>query len=199
MLIKILSKGGQEGRIFQIGLPFLLWLVLWLLFKPGLGYAQPEIIPFYQVQAQQALQQFVSLVLKKDICTLLDHCLIPPLSNSKRSFFALSTPAQTKIRLDLDEILRRHIDRLRELILVFHRLSISPKTPLIYQISPDHASNNLVIAVEMEPFASPLAVTISPVLANKDLTLSFTITIECSEEKWRIINISKARFHPRRL
>jgi len=161
--------------------------------KPGAGYAQPEIIPLMQVP-----QQFVSLVVKKDICALLDHCLVTPSTDVKRPFFASLSPAQTKMRLDQDELLRRHIDRFRELILVFHRLSISERSPLRYQVTHDELSNNLIMAIEIETSASPLAVTISPHLADKDLIISFTLTIKWFQEKWQIIHLSKARFHPKR-
>ncbi len=186
---------SSRSQIFRIGLYLLFWLMLWLIAKPEISYARAEIISL--MQEQQVPQQFVSLVVKKDICTLLDYCLVTPATDVKRPFFAPVSPAQTKMRLAQDELLRRHIDRFRELILVFHRLSISERSPLRYQINQDDLSNNFKIAIEIETSASPLATTISPHLADKDLIISFTLTIKWFQEKWQIIHLSKARFHPK--
>ena len=67
---------SSQSQIFQIGLYLLFWLMLGLMVNFGAGYAQPEIIPL--MEEQQVPQKFVSLVVKKDICTLLDHCLVTP-------------------------------------------------------------------------------------------------------------------------
>jgi len=185
---------SSRSQIFQIGIYLLFWLMLGLIVKP-FECAQAEIISL--MEEQQVPQQFVSLVLKKDICTLLDYCLPTTATDIKRSFFSPVSPAQTKMRLDQDKLLRRHIDRFRELILVFHRLSISERSPLRYQVTHDNLSNNLIMAIEIETTASPLAVTISPHLADKDVIISFALTIKWFQRKWQIIHLSKARFHPK--
>lgn len=190
-----MNKSSQR-QVFQIGLYLLFWLLLGLMAKPAAGYAQPEIISF--MEEQQVLEQFVSLVIKKDVCTLLDYCLVTPAADVKRPFFAPVSPVQRKMRVDQDELLRRYIDNFRELVLVFHRLSISERSPLRYQVTHDDLSKNLIIAVEIETSASPLASTISTHLADKDVIISFTLTIKCSQEKWQIIHLSKARFHPKK-
>jgi len=193
---RIKSHQSSQSQVFQVGVYLLFGLLFWLMTKPVAGYAQLETMS--RDQSQKVLQQFVSLVLKKDICTLLDHCFVTPAIDINRPFFAPGRPAQTKMRLDQDELLRQHIDRLRELILVFHRLSIFEKSPLLYQVTQDDLSNNFIIAIEIETSPSPLAVTISPQLADKDVIIFFTLTIKWFQEKWQIVHLSKARFYPKR-
>ena len=172
-------------------------LLLGLIAESNAGYAQPGIILL--MEEQKVLQQFVSLVVKRDICTLLDHCSVTSAPDVTRPFFAPLSSTQTKMRLHQDELLRQHIDSFRELMLVFHRLSISEKSPIRYQVTQDDLSNSLIMAIEIETLASPLASTISPHLADKDLIISFTLTINWYQEKWQIIHLSKAHFHPKRL
>ena len=190
-------NNSSQSRIFQIRCSLLFWLLLGLIAKSSAGYTQPELILL--MEEQKVLEQFVFLVVKKDVCTLLDHCTVPSAADVRRPFFAPSSSAQTRMRLDQDELLRQHIDSFRELMLIFHRLSISEKSPIRYQVTQDDLSNTLIMSVEIETLASPLASTISPHLADKDLIISFTLTINWYQEKWQIIHLSKAHFHPKRL
>ncbi|MEW5801514.1 MAG: hypothetical protein AB1847_05340 [bacterium] len=81
---------------------------------------------------QQVFQELMRLILKGDICTLLDHCEIPPLSKEQqRPLFAILSPrGQSEVRLQRDKLIRQCIDRLRELTIIFRRLNVSEKSEI---------------------------------------------------------------------
>jgi len=163
------------------------------------GYAQTKAaLPSHcqQVFQQQIIQKIITLILKGDVCALLDRCEVPPLSKAqKRSFFSIFAPrGQTEVRLQRDKLLRHYIDRIRESVIVFSRLNISTKSEVNYfpvsNDSPDHFTTQ----VKIKTPPSPLAATISPDLDGKSLLLSFTLTVNCSEKGWKITDISNSNF-----
>ena len=159
-------------------------------------HAQPANPALHE--AQQVPDRLISLILKKDICKLLDYYSLPvPAGLEKRPFLKPPTPARTQMRLDLDSRLRDYIDCLRELMLAFHRLSISEKSPVHATVTPSGSPNSFLLEIEIEaPQDHPRAVTISPSLAVNNLSLSFQATITCSDDgHWEVITLSKPSFH----
>ena len=195
-----------------------LLLLLLLLFFPsqvqclsncqgkGEGYAQAKAaLPshYQQVSRQQVVREFIALILKADICALLDRCAIPPLSKvQRRSFFSIFAPAgQNEARLQRDKLIRHYIDRLRELIIAVHRLGITPKSEINYYPASGGSADHLATLVKIKSPPSPLAATISPDLDGKSVLLSFTLTVTCSsalpvncpkKEGWKITDLSQS-------
>jgi hypothetical protein len=188
LVLMLKGKTGLIALVFMIG-------SMLIPVKAAL-YAQPA--PPALHQAQQVPGRLISLILKKDICTLLDHYSLPITPGpEKRPFLRPPTPARTQMRLDLDSLLREYIDCLRELMLAFHRLSISEKSPVTSTVTLRSDPNSFLLEIEIEaPQAHPRAVTISPSLAAKNLSLSFQATITCSDDRrWEVITISRPGFH----
>ncbi len=163
------------------------------------GYRQTKAaLPSHcqQVFQEQIVQEFITLILKGDICELLDRCEVPPLSKAqRRSLFSIFAPCgQTEVRLQRDKLLRNYIDLLRQLIIVFHRLDISKRSEItcspVSGDSPDHFTTQ----VKIQTPPSPLAGTILPELDGKSILLSFTLTANCSGTGWKISDISKSSF-----
>ncbi|MEW6381308.1 MAG: hypothetical protein AB1611_17120 [bacterium] len=152
-------------------------------------------------QPQRMVHEFITLILQGDICTLLDRCEVPPLPETqRRSLFSIPSREQTckqvGLRLERDQLLRDYIDRLRELILVFHRLNISKKSTLNLSSFSADSPHHFIAQIEIKAPPTPLAITISPELAEKDLLLSFTLSAGYSEKGWTITHLSKLRIFP---
>jgi hypothetical protein len=139
----------------------------------------------------------MDLMLKKDICGLIDLLEVPPVQKIELgSFFSPPSEEQTHIRLQRDELLRRYIDCVRVYILIFSRFPITEGSKITYATFPSDTEDHFVSEIEIETFTSALADKIEPNLAHKKIFATFKVDFNYSEERWSIINIYDFHYHP---
>lgn len=203
----------ERCSVKNIRILWLLLSLLLLLYLPlqSLGLSQTRslsIAPLTSSHGQQIFQEqifpeFMSLLLKHDICALLDHCEVPPLSKTnsmaaqgeRQLLFAIFPHlGQTEVRLQRDTLLRHYIDRLRELVIIFSRLNISAQSAVNHRFVHVESPDYFYTQVTIKTPPSCLADTISPDFAGRSILLSFTLTVACSKHGWKIIGLSKSSF-----
>ena len=176
-----------------------LWAVIYLLIMlltcPLLSHAQTE--PILSGQIRQVPEEIVALIIKNDICSLVDLLEIPPVPKREwRSFFSKPSKEEIQIRVQRDELLRRFMDCIREYMIVFSRLSVTESAKMTYNTLPANTQDHFVSEIEIETFTSALADTIRPNLANRKILLTFKVNFKYSGKGWSITNIFDFNIHP---
>ncbi|MGA1842654.1 MAG: hypothetical protein ACMUIU_18720 [bacterium] len=162
---------------------------------PQLSHAQLNTLPSYQIR--QVPQKIMALMLKKDICSLIDLLEVPPVpKRGLGSFFSAPSKEQIQIRLLRDELLRKYIDCIRVYILILSRLSITEESKITYETNPSDLEDHFVSEIEIETFTSALADKIEPNLAYKKISVTFKVDFKYSEAGLRITNIYDFNYHP---
>jgi hypothetical protein len=188
----------MKGKFFNIkirGLWAGMYLFVFSIIYPYLSYARLEAIPSDQVL--QVPREIMALMLRKDICSLIDLLEIPPVpKRGLRSFFSSPSGEQTHMRLQGDELLRRYIDCVKVYILIFSRFPITEESKITYNTLPSDLEDHFVSEIGIETFTSALADTIEPNLAHKKILITFKVDFKYSEAGWSIINIYNFDYHP---
>ena len=143
-------------------------------------------------------KKIITLLFKKDICTLLDlfETAGPP---KKRPFYLIPSAKDMQKRLKYNVSVRQYIGRVMELILVFHRCSLSPEHTLSYQISQLDTSDHFDMKIEINFIGPALVDTVIPGLSGKALTFYFNISIKCRQAgEWSILTLSRPHIIERR-
>lgn len=139
----------------------------------------------------------MSLMLKKDICNLINLLEVPPVQKRGLGSFFLSPSAeQIQSRLQADELLRRYIDCVKIYIFILNRFSITEKSKITYNTNPSDIDDHFVSEIEIETSTSALADTIEPNLAYKKIFVTFKVDFKSSDTGWRIHNIYDLKYYP---
>ncbi|MGA1865244.1 MAG: hypothetical protein ACMUHX_09295 [bacterium] len=172
-----------------------MYILILFITCPKLSHAQIE--HYSSDQIRQIPEEIMALMLKKDICGLIDLLEVPPIpKKGLGSFFSSPSGKQIHIRLQRDELLRRYIDCMRVYILIFSRFSITEESKITYNTLPSHAEDRFVSEIEIETFTSALADKIEPNLAYKKISVTFKVDFKYSEAGWRITNVYDFSYHP---
>lgn len=181
----------KKIRIFLVGI----YLIIFFLTRPPQSHAQIESTSSNQIQ--KVIQEIMVLMLKKDICTLINHLEVPSVPKREwRSFFSSPSRELTQMRVQRDELLRNYINCIKGYILIFSRLSVTERSKMTYNIIHTDFQNHFVCKVEIETLASSLAETYAPDMAHKNIIITFNVNFKYSEKGWKIINIYNFSVHP---